>query len=217
MICIYRILSNGSPDLRYSLNCVAKRLRQDWNSLDGQKRLAVTSLLCGLDGGNNVGIERLGDRSGLGSGGEVLGLDSGLSNGRSEALQGLGLGRLGNDFVLDRADKLGSLRGGRAAGADVSLGLGAVLADILLHQTGSLRSALTSQVAKLVGLVVDDFLGVDNLLVDEFTVADVDEGSEVGGGHGNNGQAPEGNEADQPVASEGSSESLEILLVSTRS
>lgn len=209
MISIHRGVSDSKQSSRYGLNRVVKRLQRG-TSLDGHERLAVTGLLCGLDGGNNVGIERLGNGSGLGSRREVLGLDNGLSNGSSEALQGLSLGRLGNDLVLDRADNSGSLWGGGAAGADVSLGLGAVFADILLHQTGGLGGALTSQIAELVGLVVDDFLGVNNLLVDEFAVADVDEGSEVGGGHGNNGQAPEGNEANQPVASESSSEGLGI-------
>lgn len=167
-------------------------------------------MLCGLNRGDNVRLESLSNRGSLGGFGEVLSLDrgSGLNNGGSEGLERLGLARLGNGLMLDRAHKLGSLGGSGAAGTDVFLGLGAVLADILLHQAGGLRSALTSQITELVGLGVDDLLGIDNLLVDDFPVADVHQGSKVCGSHSNHGQAPEGNEADQPVASESSSEGL---------
>lgn len=135
-------------------------------------------------------------------------LNNGLDNRGSEIGNGLDLGGLGNGLTLDRAHKLGRLRGGRAAGSDVTLGLRAVLADILLHQAGGVRGTLASHVPELVGLGVDDLLGVDNLLVNELTVADIDKGGEVCGGHSNHSQAPEGNEADQPVAGESSSESL---------
>lgn len=137
-------------------------------------------------------------------------LNDGLDNRGSELGNGLGLDGLDNGLTLDGAHKLGRLWGGRAAGADVTLSLGAVLANILLHQAGGVRGTLASHIPKLVGLGVDDLLGVGNLLVNELAVADVDKGGKVCGGHGNHSQAPEGNEADQPVAGESSSESLTI-------
>lgn len=129
------------------------------------------------------------------------GLDGRLGDRGSEVGSGL------NGLTLDRARKLG-LPGGRASVGDVTLSLRAVLTDILLHQVGGVRGTLASHVSKLVGLGVDDFLVVGNLLVDEFTVADVDQGGEVCGGHGNQGHAPEGKETEQPVADESSIESL---------
>ena len=114
---------------------------------------------------------------------------------------------LGNSLTLDRTHRLGLL-GGRASVADVTLSLRAVLTDILLDQVGGVRGSLASHVPKLVGLGVDDLLVVDNLLVDEFTVADVDQGGKVCGGHGNQSHAPKGKEAEQPVTGESSKESL---------
>lgn len=140
---------------------------------------------------------RLGNGLNLGSFREVLSLDDGL---------GVGI-------ALDnRRDELGlgCLGRGRAT-ANVLLGLGAVVTNILLHQTGSVGGVLASQVLQLVGLGADDGLEVCDLLIDDLTVADVHKRAEVGGGYGDHGESPDRNEADQPVASEGSGESLQLV------
>lgn len=130
--------------------------------LDGQERLPLGLLgrrgrLHGLEHGLNLGSFR-----------EVLSLDRGLRN-------GLGLhGGRGN---------LAHLRRGGPA-ADVLLGLGAVLADVLLHDSSGVGGALTGQILQLVGLGADDRLEIGDMLVDDLTVADVHKGTEVGGGHG---------------------------------
>lgn len=142
--------------------------------------------------GRLSGLYRLGNGLDLGGFGEVLGLDRGLSDGLD--LHGGGdLGRLG----------------GRRAAANVLLGLVAVLAHVLLHDTSGVGGTLASKVLQLVGLGTDDLLKVGNLLVNDFAVADVHKRSEVGNSHGDNGQTPEGNESDEPIAGESSSESLE--------
>jgi hypothetical protein len=79
----------------------------------------------------------------------------------------------------------------------------------LLQGTGGVGGTFAGEILELVGLGADNLLKVGDLLVDDFTVADVHERSEVGNGHGDNSETPERNETDEPVASEGSSESLE--------
>lgn len=137
-------------------------------------------------------LNRLRNGLDLGGFGEVLGLDCGLGD------------RLG----LDRGGDLGHLGGSRAA-ANVLLGLVAVLAHVLLHDTGGVGGTLSGKVLELVGLGADNLLQVGNLLIDNLAVADVHERSEVSHGHGDDGQTPKRNETDEPVASEGSSEGLE--------
>lgn len=92
--------------------------------------------------------------------------------------------------------------------ADVLLGLGAVVSDILLHQAGSVRGVLAGEILQLVGLGADDGLGIANLLVNDLAVADVDKRSEVGDIESNQSQSPERNETDEPVPSEGRNKSL---------
>lgn len=139
----------------------------------------------------------LGGRLNLGSFREILSLDNGL---------GVGI------TLDDRRHKLGlALLGRGRTTTNISLGLGTVVSNILLHQTSGLRGALASQILQLVGLRADDRLKVLDLLVDDLTVADVDKRTEVGDGDGEYGKSPNRDKADQPVASEGSSESLEFV------
>lgn len=137
-------------------------------------------------------LDRLRNWLGVGGFGEVFSLDCGLSD----------------SLGLDRGGDLGHLGGSRAA-ANVLLSLVAVLAHVLFHDTGGMGGTLFRKVLELVGLGADDLLQVVNLLIDDLTVADVHERSEVSHGHGDDGQTPKGNESDEPVASEGSSESLD--------
>lgn len=165
-------------------------------NLNSQERLTLSllsSLLCGLNG-----LDSLGHGCDLGGLGEVLMLDQRLGNRGNDGL--------GNGLRLDGG--LGHLWGCGAAGADVLLGLGAVLANVLLHQAGGLGSTLASQILQLVGLGIDNLLEVADLLINDLAVADVDQRGEVSGGDGDHSEAPEGNEADQPVTGKSSSESL---------
>lgn len=137
-------------------------------------------------------LNHLGGGLKLGGFREVLGLDCGLRDRLS----------------LDGGGGLGHL-GGSGAAANVLLGLVAVLVHVLLQGTGGVGGTLAGKILELVGLGADNLLKAGDLLVDDFAVADVHERSEVGNGHGDNGETPERNETDEPVASEGSSESLE--------
>lgn len=163
--------------------------------LNCQERLALLLLLNRLNGvgdGLRNGLD-------LGSLREVLGLDDGL---------GVGI-------ALDnRRDELSLGRLGRSrATANVLLGLGAVVTNVLLHQTGSVGGVLAGHVLQLVGLRADDSLEVCDLLIDDLAVADVHKRAEVGGGDGDHSKSPDRNEADQPVASEGSGESLKFVRI----
>lgn len=159
-------------------------------NLNCQQRLTLLLLLDRLDWLRNG----LGNGLDLGSFWEVLSLDHGLWV----------------RITLDNRRhqlSLGHFRRGRAT-ANVLLSLGAVVANILLHQTGSMRGPLAGKVFQLVGLGADDSLEVRDLLINDLTVADIHERTEVGGGDGDHGKSPDWNEADQPVTGEGSGKGL---------
>lgn len=74
-----------------------------------------------------------------------------------------------------------------------------------------MRGPLPGHVFELVGLGANDGLSIADLLVNGLAIPDVNKGTEVNGGHGNHSETPERDDADQPVTSEGSSESLEDI------
>lgn len=88
------------------------------------------------------------------------------------------------------------------------MSLGAVVVGILLHQSGGTGSLLVGEFLGMVGLGVHKLLDLGNLLIDEFAVADVDQGSKVSDGCAEQGEAPDRNNLDEPVGKEGSNESL---------
>jgi hypothetical protein len=139
-------------------------------------------------------------------------VDNGLSLGGFGEVGGLELGRA--DWLdLDCWSwGLDSLWGCRAAVANVLVGLGAVVVGILLHQSGGTGSLLVGEFLSMVGLGVDKLLDLGNLLIDDFTVADVDQRSEVSDGCAEQGKAPDRDNLDEPVGKEGRNESLFLLI-----
>ena len=62
------------------------------------------------------------------------------------------------------------------------MSLGAVVVGVLLDQSGGTGSLLVGEFFRVVRLSIDKLLNLGNLLVDNFTVADVDQRSEVSDG-----------------------------------
>lgn len=135
-------------------------------------------------------------------------VDNGLSLGSFGEVGGLELGRA--DWLdLDCWSRgFDSLWGCRAAVANVLVGLGAVVVGILLHQSGGTSSLLVGEFLSMVGLGVDKLLDLGNLLIDDFTVANVNQGSKVSDGCAEQGKTPDRDNLDEPVGKEGSNESL---------
>lgn len=95
---------------------------------------------------------------------------------------------------------------------NVLLSLGAVVTDVLLHETGGMMGTLLSKVLQLVGLGVDHPMDILDLSINDFAVFNVDERPEIGDGDSNQRQSPEWEELDQPVGSKGGREGLEFPL-----
>lgn len=137
-----------------------------------------------------------------------MSVDHGFSLGSLGEVGGLELGRA--DWLdLDSWSRgLDSLWGCRAAVANVLVSLGAVVVGILLHQSGGTGSLLVGKFLSMVGLGVDKLLDLGNLLIDDFTIANVDQGSKVSDGCAEQGKTPDRDNLDEPVGKEGSNESL---------
>ena len=82
---------------------------------------------------------------------------------------------------------------------DERLGLGSVVAQVLLCDLSCLFGVLGDKVAELVSLVIDDLAGVSKLAVDELLVGGVDERSQESDRGSNQGQTPVGNDLDEVV------------------
>lgn len=67
----------------------------------------------------------------------------------------------------------------------------------------------------MVGLGVDKLLELGNLLIDDFTVANVDQGSKVSDGCAEQSETPDRDDLDEPVRKEGSNESLFLSVASS--
>ena len=99
--------------------------------------------------------------------------------------------------------RIGALRFRRGGGAtsrtNVTLGLGGVVASILLCHFGGTAGVLSGEVLDLAALLDHCAVGVTKVLVDELLVLDVNERTEVDGTGSDKRQAPERNELDQVV------------------
>ena len=82
------------------------------------------------------------------------------------------------------------------------MGLGSVVADILLGELSSLRCVLAGDLSELLALRVDDVAGLLQVVVDELLVRLVDEGREEDDGGSDQGKAPVGDNLDKPVGDE---------------
>ena len=87
--------------------------------------------------------------------------------------------------------------------ADVALSLGGVVPSILLHARRGTVGVVVGHILHLACLGVDDLGGVGQVGVDELLVVDVDQRAKVGQRGSDEGQAPEGDDLDQPVGEEG--------------
>jgi hypothetical protein len=96
------------------------------------------------------------------------------------------------------------------------VGLGTIVADILLHDAGRMGGLGFGHLFHLGGLCVDDLLQAFDLLVDELLVADLDQGSEKGGCHSDQGQGPEWEILNQPVGDDRGRKGLDHESVNCR-
>jgi hypothetical protein len=78
----------------------------------------------------------------------------------------------------------------------------------LLGGVGGARGVVASQLLDLLGLLIDDLGGLDDLCVDDFLVGLVGEGGEENDGGRNQSETPEWNDLDEVVGDEGAEESL---------
>lgn len=107
------------------------------------------------------------------------------------AIGGLGIDRL----------RVADLRGRRATTttAHVVLCLGGVVSGILLHRLAIPPGMVSREILDLLSLRTGNFGRVLQVAVDELLVALVDQGAQVDDRSGDEGQAPEGSELDEPV------------------
>lgn len=162
---------------------------------------------------SRLGQERVGALQG-----RVVGLD--------DRILGVGLGQLGRlEGLLRRSGEVGvlvflldssrsglgmSLGRGRPA-ADQLLGLGGVVAHVLLGDLGILSGSLLCGLTQLGSLSADDVGGLAEVLVDELLVGLVDERGEEEDGGGDQGKSPVGNDLDKVVGDEGSESGLKSI------
>lgn len=106
--------------------------------------------------------------------------------------------------------------GGCRAATDELLGLGSVVAHVLLGELGGVRSVSSSNHLELLSLGVENLGGILNVVVDELLVGSVDqrEGEEHGGAK--EGESPVGNNLDEPVREEGRDGNLQRASRSER-
>lgn len=146
------------------------------------------------DSGDVVG-HRSGSDDGVGMGGTAWQWLSAGGSWEILALDGVGLdlgGRAG-DFALVLANQF--------------LSLGRVLAGSALGNLGNVIGVVSSKIAELRGLGVDDLACVGELLVNDTLVLDVDQGREVDNRSGNESKAPGRDKLDQEVAEKSGCES----------
>ena len=127
------------------------------------------------------------------------------------------LRRLGERFVLRRGREALSLKRGATVATmgalDQGLGLGGVLASILLGDLGGMLGVLLGDGAQLGRLGGDEVLGVLELGVDGLLVLEVDERAEEGDGRREKGEEPIGEELDEEVGDKGGDGGLVLLAL----
>lgn len=160
----------------------------------------------------------------------LLLLDNGLMNGRSRKRRLLGspdvLLRGGREVgVPDAAGRLSGRSGGLGGGGtgrgltttEQLLGLGAVVAEILLGDLRSLARVRGGNPPELLGLGVDDTLRVLNVVVDQLLVGGVDQRHGEDEGGADKGESPVRDDLNEPVRKEGANGNLWRIMVSSGS
>lgn len=157
--------------------------------------------------GSEVPVECVGLPDSSGNQGLLLRLRLGR---RLDCRLGVG-GGAGLQIFLGRGGEIGRLEGRLLLGGlDERLGLGGVIAHVLLGHLGSLLCVLLGDGAELGRLGIDHVAGMLELRVDELLVGGVDEGREEDDGSGEHGQAPVGDDLDEVVRREGGQRGLEF-------
>ena len=186
------------------VNCLAKVRR-----LNGRNLRSVDRLLARFSQSLHSSFRE--GRLRLRSGREIRLLNSlvGFDSGGAHLwLQLEDLVRFHGVQVLNLGRGLG-LRGGLArAGDDVLVRLGAVVVDIVADDFSRVGSASLGHLLHVDGLGVDDLLDGLDLLVDDGLVVHVDQRAHVRDGGTEEGEAPEGEEADERVSHERRKEGL---------
>lgn len=89
-----------------------------------------------------------------------------------------------------------------AVESNQGLGLGGILANVLLGQLGSLLGVLLSNGLELSSLGADDLASTVKLGIDNLLVGLVDEGTEEGNSSANQGKTPVGDDLDEVIGEE---------------
>lgn len=161
--------------------------------------------------------------------GDLFSIEGGVANAGftyNDVGVALGCSRESNGLLWDGREvgallrirgALGGLGGRGTAGVlvDGLLGLVGILAGVRLDGLGGLGRLLGSEVTDLVSLLGGHGIAALKLGVDDILVLDVDEGTHVGDGGSDEGEAPEGHKLDEPVGEDGSKESLSVLIRTT--
>lgn len=153
----------------------------------------------------------------------VLSRDRSLVSGDGSVLRGLVgkvAGSIGDVLLLDFSLGLvlGGVQVGRVGGVSLAgtvLGLtdeflslcGEIVGGVL-GELGGVRSLLSSDVADLLCLLVDEGAGVVELGVNDLAVVDVDQGHSVDDGSSEKSKSPLGHDLDKEVRDESSEEGL---------
>lgn len=153
-----------------------------------QQRLLLTALDSNGDGNNRL------DRS------RKLGLDVGTGGGRE-----VGLTEGGQVVGMTVGMTVGVILTGersRSSLANEGLGLGSILANVLLGQLGSLLGVLLSDGLQLSSLGANDVASTVKLGIDNLLVGLVDERAEEGESGADQGKTPVGNDLDEVIGEE---------------
>ncbi len=103
----------------------------------------------------------------------------------------------GADSRLGR--RLGSSLGGSRSSSDQLLSLGGVVTYILLRELGSLGCVLAGDLAKLLGLSMNNIANLLKVMVDKLLVVHIDQGRKENDGGAQQGQDPVGDDLDKIV------------------
>jgi hypothetical protein len=93
-------------------------------------------------------------------------------------------------------------------GVDSLLSLVRVILRQALNRVGGVGGMLAGKILDLLSLSIDQVVALLKLSIDGLLVLDVNEGSEVSNGGGNQSQAPERDELDEEVRNQGCKECL---------
>lgn len=106
---------------------------------------------------------------------------------------------------------LGSDLGGGGSTTKHLLDFAGVVTSILLTKGRHVFNLVLRNTANLLSLRVDNLRGVVDMVVNKLLVGSVDQGHEEENGGANDGQTPVGDELDEIVGDEGSSEGLQCV------